>query len=160
MGPDKFLLLGEIQKVVVYMGEDTHISEKTLLDLLPFNPQTTIFNLMDAIIYKKRGKALLYLFQLLETEPPLKIGATLSTLFFNAYTIKRSVEKGEEIEEIAKRLGKKRGGIEKELKRFSKHTSGALFYCFERSLEMDGAIKTGRISPHLALQLFVLEVSG
>lgn len=160
VGDDLRLLDSEIEKLVTYAAGETITSQVVRL-LVPYTAEANIFALMDAISQRDTRRALTNLQQLLaEGAAPPYLHFMLTRQIRILLQVKELSEFGSTSTEIRQKLGLHPFVVEKTLKHVGRFSLEQLEAAFERLLEADQAMKTGRTEPELALQLLVADLAG
>jgi DNA polymerase-3 subunit delta len=156
--PDMTLLRLEIEKVVSYMGDKTDVSHEDILNVVTKSVKTRIFDLTDAVSQNQTAKAIRIIDDLLQIKEPVHfIVAMLSRHLGILIKIKRLEEKKIPQSEMAKTLGIPSFIIGKTRKQASFFSIDTLKQLIRECMETDLAIKSGKMNPRLALELFILK---
>jgi len=156
--PDMTLLMIEIKKVVNYMGVRTDVSREDILAVVTKSIKTKIFDLTDAVSRNQTASAIRIIDDLLQNKEPVHfILAMLSRHLGILMKIKKLEEKGVPQPEMAKITGVPSFIIAKTRKQASLFTTDALKQLIRECMETDLAIKSGKMNPRLALELFVIK---
>ncbi|HYN89176.1 MAG TPA: DNA polymerase III subunit delta [Ardenticatenaceae bacterium] len=160
VGDDLRLLDSEIDKLVTYAADET-IEVRTVRLMVPYAAEANIFELMDALSQRDTRRALGSLEQLLDGQAaPTYLHFMLTRQIRILLQVKELSELGSTIAEIRQKLGLHPFVVDKALKQVKKFTLEDLEAAFERLLESDIAMKTGRTEPELALQLLVADLAS
>lgn len=160
-GTDLRLLDQELEKLAAWVNYARPITAEDVRLLASATPQDNIFALVDALGLRQREGAMRQLQNLLAGDKnPLYILTMIARQFRLILAAKDLAEEGKRTaKEIGQELQIKQAFIVDKLLRQSKHfTLRELEAIQRRLLEMDQAIKTGRMEGRLALELFVVEV--
>ena len=156
--PDMTLLMLEINKVVSYLGDKTAVSREDILNIVTKSVKTKIFDLTDAVSRNQTANAIRIIDDLLQNKEPVHfILAMLSRHLGILMKIKKLEEKRVPQSEMAKIAGVPSFIIGKTRKQASSFTTDALKQLIHECMETDLAIKSGKMNPRLALELFVIK---
>lgn len=159
---NNLLLLGmEIAKLVSYTAGKRSIEPEDVRLLVPEAREARIWDMVDALGMGNGAKAMAELHRLLnEDEPPLRLLGMIVRQYRLLLQIKELEARGARKPEIMKVLKLQDWAVGKLLPQARRHSLPQLEAIYERLLETDVAIKTGRLEPVLALDLLVAELSG
>lgn len=160
VGPKLMLLSNEIDKLMVYVGEDRVIDQTVIKNLVPRTLEQNVFSLIDRIVKRNTEEALLFFYDLLEQkEEPIKILSLLATQFRLIYQVKELYKRGYGQNQTAgylkvhpfrvKLAGEQANGFtEEELQNIMNHLA-----------DIDYKMKTGKMDKKLLLELFILQIN-
>jgi DNA polymerase III subunit delta len=159
IGGDLWAMDGEIQKLLLY-GQERPISEDDVRQLVSCIQEANIFALIDAVAEGRTELAQQLLHRLYDDGvPPTHILALL-TRQFRLIALTRDVGKGLSRLQIQDRLGLKQSYVvDKTLRQARLYDFEGVRRAYEKLLETDLAIKTGKYSDKLALELLVTELA-
>lgn len=156
--PDMTLLKLEIEKVAGYLGDKTKVSREDILNVVTKSVKTKIFDLTDAVSQNQTASAIRIVDDLLQVREPIHfILAMLSRHLGILMKIRKLEEKRIPQTEMAKIAGVPSFVIGKTRKQASYFTADALKKLIRECMETDLAIKSGKMNPRLALELFILK---
>jgi len=150
-GSDLLLLENEIAKITSFASGSAEITEKHVEELCGRSAYKTAFELVDLVVGKKLGEALLPMRDLSAGEKPHRILNLLAWQFRNFIKIK-NLPKGLSEEQISRSLGINRRFLEKTLRESRRFTEAQLAGNLELILEADFFIKRGKLTPQHALE--------
>jgi len=158
VGNDLWQLSNEIKKLISYKkGKEILTRDVELLVRPKIN--SDIFETIDHIASKKKKKALELLHKHLEKgDSPLYLLSMISYQFRNLLAIKDLVERNQSPYFFGKKAGLHPYVIKKSYPLAQKFTSEELKKIYQKILEVDFNIKTGRITPETALDLLIAEI--
>ena len=159
-GNDLSLLDNEIEKLVLYKGQDTIEPDDVAL-LCPYVAEASIFDLVDAL-GERKGKAAAQLLhkKFQEGTDPFYLFAMFIRQFRLLIQVKESAEHGQSPPEIAKTL-KTHPYVTGKLHQQSQNFSmSQLEQVYEHLLDIDIGVKTGRTDMETALDLLVAALAG
>lgn len=149
----------EIQKLIAYIGDRDKIEEKDLENIFSSNFQNDIFKLLDAIGKKQVGEGLKRLdFMLNQGEAIIKISVTLGNQLRNLYKTKLLLEEGYTSKTIASKIGIHPYVASKTVSQCRDFSLGTLENLLNKYLQMDVAMKSGKIQNTIAMELFIMEM--
>lgn len=158
VGNNPLTLESEINKIKIYKGNDTNITEKDILKLTNKNIDTDIFKLIDYIVKNNKNKALEIYNEMLKTnEEPIKVIIMLANQFRLMYQSKELLKKGLSEKDIATTLKVHPYRVKLALQNSREYDSKMLLEFISELADMDINIKTGKINKNLALELFILK---
>lgn len=159
IGGDLWAMDGEIQKLLLYSPERP-ISEDDVRQLTSHVQEANIFALVDAVAEGRTELAQRILHRLYyDGVEPTHILAMI-TRQFRLIAQAKDLEKGLSRPQIQERLGLKASyGLDKTLSQAKMYDFKGVKRAYDKLLETDLAIKTGKYSDKLALELLVTELA-
>jgi DNA polymerase-3 subunit delta len=159
IGGDLWAMDGEIQKLLLYSGERP-ISEDAVRQLVSYIQEANIFALVDAVAEGHTELAQRVLHRLYdEGVSPTHI-LVMITRQFRLIAQARELKKGLSRLQIQDRLGLKQSYVvDKTLGQAKLYDFEGVKRAYDKLLETDLAIKTGKYSDKLALELLVTELA-
>lgn len=177
IGSDSWRLANEIQKLVSYRasrqrgeggkeceaffdykgGKDIQAKDVELL----VRPEidNNIFKTIDALALKNKKKALELLHKHLEKgDSPLYLLSMINFQFRNLLMIRELVEKNQPYYSILRKTHLKPFVIEKSYRMAQRFSLSELKKIYRKIFQADLNIKTGRVEPETALDLFIVEI--
>lgn len=159
VGPDLRLLDNEIRKLLVYRNGEP-ITAGDVLALVTSVRESTVFALVDAIGRQERRSALQLLHEQLDQgEAPLYLLSMIERQFRLILQVKDLSSRNLGRNEMRERLKLHPFVMEKVSGQAFKFSIPQLLEIFQRLLETDVAIKTGRSEPVVAVDLLVSELT-
>lgn len=153
-------LLNEINKISSYVGDRGIVTEEDVEKVCTKSIKVKIFDLTDAISEKNVSKALKLLDDMISLKEPLpKVLFMIARQIRLLMEMKLSESEGLRLEAAAAKARitpYAAGKIQKQAKKFS---IDKLKRVLNESLELDVAIKTGRINDRIAVELLINEFS-
>ncbi len=160
VGNDLWSLAGEIDKLILYTNGH-NIEEKDIKAIVSHAQEANVFSMIDAIMENKIGFAEELLQQLLDH------GATPTYLLWMLHRQVRLIVLSKELiaqkksnKEIQSILGLSDYPLQKTVEQAGKYSEVMLKEFYEKLLETDLAIKTGKYEGELALNILVAELGG
>lgn len=156
-GSDKFALRQALDKLLIYLGDANQI-EVEPVRLLVSQTETDIFLLLELIAARDRNKAFTHLQTLLLKDHASKILSTLGTMINRLYQARWFSSLGLGHQEIAQQLGQNPYVIKMDLQRWKHYKVDQLESGLNRLLELQTRTRSSRLSPELALELWLGEM--
>lgn len=154
-------LLNEINKIISFMGDDRKVTEEIIDKVCSKSVKGRIFDLTDAIAEKNSAKALELLNDLIVLKEPVpKILFMMTRQLRQILEMKLLINEGLNEKEAASKMNILpfiAGKLYKQAQRF---TVDVLKAAINQSLEMDIAIKNGRLDGRIAAELFIAGFCG
>jgi len=159
IGGDLWAMDGEIQKLLIY-SQARSISEDDVRQLVSHVQEANIFALVDAVAEGRTESAQRILHRLYdEGVAPIYI-LTMITRQFRLIALARDLGKGLSRLQIQDKLGLKSNySLDKTLNQAKLYDLEGVKRAYDKLLETDLAIKTGKYSDKLALELLVTELA-
>jgi DNA polymerase-3 subunit delta len=160
IGSDLWILGNEIEKLIIY-SDGRMISRQDVKEVVGFAQQLNVFNLVDAIIEHHPGVAVTALRQLLKNgEQPTYILFMIARQLRLIIRAKSLMNQGERAISIKKALGIKSDFVwEKTVQQIQCFTIPHVIDLYNKLLETDIDIKTGRYDANLAVNMMVTELA-
>lgn len=161
VGDNLWLLDQELEKLVAYTAGKRAIRPEDVRLLVPEARQANIFHMVDALGRKDGKRAIALLHDLLDDgAAPLYLLAMIVRQYRLLLQVKDLVGRGSRRQGIARELKLPDFVVDKMLRQARRYSLPQLEAIYERLLETDLAIKTGRMEPIMALDVLVAELSG
>lgn len=159
IGGDLWAMNGEIEKLLLY-GQGRTIGEDEVRRLVCDAQEASIFALVDAVAERRIESAQRVLHRLYRDGMEPTHILTMITRQFRLIALVGDLEKGLSRPQIQNRLGLKSPyALDKTLAQARLYDFGGVKRAYDRLLETDLAIKTGKYSDRLALELLVTELA-
>lgn len=157
VGPDLRALNNEIEKLVLYVNGERPITKADVALLVPYVEEAEQFGLSNAIGQRDARRAYDQLRKELdEGRSPMAILGSIAAQIRALLEVKDMAERGMSPAEIARTKGWRSDYAAKmRLKEALRFTTARLEQILEMLLELDLAIKTGRIENTLALDMLI-----
>ncbi|MCL6589579.1 MAG: DNA polymerase III subunit delta [Firmicutes bacterium] len=161
LGTDLLRIRTELQKLRAFAGDKAEVSNPDLEALIPGEPESDIFGLIDAVARRDPRLGLPKLEDLLDSgENELKILIMLARQFRNITAAIAAREQGLTPKQLAESLGINPYVAEKSFTQSGQFTLPSLQRILERLINADYNIKTGQREPRLELELAVVEITA
>jgi DNA polymerase-3 subunit delta len=159
VGGDLWAMNGEIQKLLLY-SQERPISEGDVRQLVSHVQEANIFALVDAVAEGRTELAQRILHRLYDEGVPPTYILVMITRQFRLIAQAKDLKKGLSRLQIQDRLGLKSSySLDKTLSQAKLYDFGSVQRAYDKLLETDLAIKTGKYSDKLALELLVTELA-
>jgi DNA polymerase-3 subunit delta len=153
-------ILNEINKLVLYLGDREKASMKDIEKVCSKSIKSRIFDLTDAIAEKNRTKAYKILEDMVVLKEPMpRILFMITRQLRQVLEMRLFLNEGMGLNEAAAKMGLTpyiAGKIARQAREFH---ADDLKKTFEESLELDVAVKTGRISDRMAVEMLIVRFS-
>jgi DNA polymerase-3 subunit delta len=158
VGNDLWRMSEEIKKLIAFK-KGRNIKEKDVEILISPKLELDIFKTIDAISSRNKKMAFKSLHSYLKRgEKPSVLLSIIKYQFRNLIQVKDLIEKGEKISQIKNKLDLHPFVLEKILRISQKFKFEELKKIYQKIFNLDLAIKTGKIEPDLALDLFLAQL--
>jgi DNA polymerase-3 subunit delta len=160
IGRNLRLLDSELEKLITYRGGAGPVRREDVRLLTPYTQEANIFDMVDAIGQQDGAKAVRLLAELeRDGAAPLYLLSMIVRQFRILVQVSDQMGLGRGKEEIAKAIGLHPFPTQKAMEQCRRWRMSALEAAYDRLLETDLAIKTGKLPDALALELLVVELS-
>jgi len=161
-GEDLFLLLSEIKKLTLFIGDNKKIEKSDVEEVVEYTSETKIFNLIYAIVERQKDVAL-KMFDELLTENNTADGMVVSLLlktfsqviFIKELMATTTSRNAFSMDSLSKQFGIKRFAVPKMLSLAKKYQMSQLLEVFHQIEEIDVKSKTGELDRLLHIRLFI-----
>jgi DNA polymerase-3 subunit delta len=161
VGSDSRTLVNELTKLATYVGRGGRITSDTIELLVQDSQEHNLFAFIDDLSLRRSGDALRGLRGLLaDGQAAIYILFMLARQVRILLGVQELAAERKRADEIAAQLGQKPFVVRKALDQVRNFTRPELQRIHDRLLEIDHAIKTGRVQAEVALELLVMEVCG
>jgi DNA polymerase-3 subunit delta len=158
IGNDLWRMSEEIKKLIAFK-KGKEIKERDVEILISPKLEIDIFKAIDAISSRNKKLAFKFLHDLLKRgEKPAVLFSMIKYQFRNLIEVKDLIEKGEKIPQLKNKIELHPFVLEKILRISQKFKIEELRKIYQRIFNFDLAIKTGKIEPALALDLFLAQI--
>lgn len=159
IGGDLWAMDGEIQKLLLY-AQERPIGEDDVRQLVSCIQEANIFAMVDAVAERRTELAQQLLHRLYDDGVPPTHILVLLTRQFRLIALAKDLRKGLSRLQIQDRLGLKQSYVvDKTLSQARLYDFEGVKRAYDKVLETDLAIKTGKYSDKLALELLVTELA-
>ena len=157
VGTDMENIQKELEKLFCYTLDKDSITTEDVEEICTTQITNQIFDMVNAVADKKQRKALEFYNDLLALkEPPMKILALLTRQFKLLLEVKTMDKQGYGRKEIAEKAGINPFVVGKYQVQAKVFSEKELRQIMEDSVEIEEAIKTGRLTDTLGVELFIM----
>ncbi len=154
-------VLNEINKLVLYLGNGKEVGVEDIEKVCTKSIKSRIFDLTDAIAEKNGTKAFAILEDMVVLKEPMpKILFMITRQLRHLLEMKLFIKEGMGLNEVSSKMGLTpyiAGKISRQAKNFEIEMLGKTL---EESLELDIAVKTGKMSDKLAVEMLIVKFSS
>ena len=155
-GDDMENIRSELDKLIAYTGERDVVTEEDLQEVCSVRVSSRIFEMVSLIAAGKTRQAMdLYEDLLTLKEPPMRILFLIARQFNQILRVKELAEQGKEKNEIASRLKLQPFVVGKTISQSRAFSREQILSCVTLCVEMEEAVKTGRLQDRLAVELLI-----
>lgn len=159
VGNESRALANELAKLATYAGKGGTIDQAAVERLVPDQQEQNLFAFLDDLSARRLGAALRGARALIEDgQAPPYVLFMLARQIRILLHVKQLVGQRRRPDDIASELGLKPFIARKAAEQARDFTAAELIAAHDRLIELDHAIKTGKIQAETALELFVVEV--
>ncbi|MFA4998503.1 MAG: DNA polymerase III subunit delta [Candidatus Paceibacterota bacterium] len=164
-GGNLWRLSGEINKLALYKDKDKKINIEDVVLLVKPKIETDIFRTIDAISEKKKNIAISLIHQHLKTgDNPVYLLTMINFQFRNLLILKsedsdyRFNKSYGDVWALSKKLGMNPYVVKKTMQQIGKFSLEELKKIYRKISQIDFSIKTGKVDPEAALDLFISSI--
>ncbi len=158
VGSDLWRMENEIQKIAAF-GLGKEVVKKDIAVLVRPRIESDIFKTIDAVAQGEKQTALQFIRKHIEKgDSPVYLFSMINYQFRNLLMIKDFIEKRKPYDAIAKLSGLHPFVVKKGYYLSHKFAFSELKKIYQRIFQIDLEIKTGRIEPEAALEIFIAEI--
>ncbi len=159
IGPHLRIIDSELEKLALYAG-DRVITKADLAVMCPYAREASIFDMVDALGHRRTATAFRLLAQMRsQGAHPLYLLTMIVRQYRILLQVKDYMGRGMRKDEIASALRLHPYPTQKAMAQCRNYTPRQLETIYDRLLETDVAIKTGRLEANLALDMLVVELA-
>ncbi len=159
-GNDMENIRSELEKLYGYTYGRTDITEEDVETVCTAQTTNRIFDMINAAAEKRQKRAMeLYNDLLALKEPPMRILFLIARQFNQLMQVKELKSHGYDSGQIAKKLGIAPFIIKNALRQSSYFSLDALTESVKECVELEEAVKTGRINDQLSVELLLIKLS-
>lgn len=160
-GTDMENITKELEKLYCYAYERDAITKEDVDAVCVTQISNHIFDMVDAAAQKKQQKALELYYDLLALkEPPMRILFLLIRQYRILFQVKGFLKAGYGRKEIASKAGLHPFVAGKYMDLTKRFPSRELRAIMEEGAELEQSVKTGRLTDHMAVELFLVKYSS
>lgn len=151
----------ELEKLLCYTLDKRVIEAEDVEAIATEQTANKIFEMVNAIAEHNRRKALdLYYDLLMLKEPPMRIMYLISRQFQILLNIKDMAAKGLDAQTMAQKAGIPPFAVRRNLTQAKGFTFAQLKRAIADGVELEEAVKTGRMNDQMAVELFIVRYSA
>jgi DNA polymerase-3 subunit delta len=160
-GDDMDNIRTELDKLISFLGEREAVSSEDIEAICTRQISSRIFDMITAVAQKKQELALRYYRDLLALrEPPLRILFLLTRQFNQLLQVKELSRRDIDRKELAKKAGITPFIAGKIINQASAFSADILIQYIEKCANAEEAVKTGRMTDQLAVELMIVTLSS
>ncbi len=149
-------LHNELEKIALYTGEKSTITQQDLIEIMSAIPEISIFSMIDAVSQKQVGKALELIGEQMQAgEHPLKLISLLARQVRMMWQAKEMSTSGYSSRDIAERLGVVPFIGEKMIKQSRIFTTGILKQTMVALAAADHHLKSGKANSMVLEEIII-----
>ena len=157
VGHDLLVLNTELEKLIIYMGDEKKLDGSIIKKVLVKNIMDTIWDLMDVILINDKKRTLELYNSLLELgEDPVKIYNIIASSYRLMLEARTLNDAGFTNKDIASNLGVHPYRVELALNKSRRYDKEILINQIERLYDLDLKVKSGKVEPVLGLNNYLL----
>ena len=159
IGPNLRIIDSELEKLALYAG-DRPITLADVRLLCPYAKEASIFDMVDALGNRRTSAAFRLLAQMRnQGAHPLYLLSMIVRQYRILLQVRDYMNQGMGLNDIVSALKLHPYPAEKAMRQARGYTIAQLQRIYDRLLETDAAIKTGRLEANLALDMLVVELA-
>lgn len=148
----------ELKKICNFIAEKTVLELDDIKKIISKPMENNIFELVDAVGEKNGSRALkIFSNMLISSEPEVRILHMIIRQFKILYLVKLMVDRGYTTISIAPKLSLPQYIVKKYVKQANIFSCKDLLNVLNKGLEADKNIKTGKMTPRLAIEILITE---
>lgn len=161
VGNDMESLDRELEKLLCYCLDQETIELPDVEAVCPQPVTNKIFDMVSAIVERRRKDALEMYYDLLALrEPPMRILFLITRQYNILLQLKDLKRRGMSTGEMAKEAKLQAFVVNKSLRQASRLSIASIKRILTYSVEMEEAVKTGRMNDRIAVELVIMEASA
>lgn len=154
-GGEKHKLEREIEKIILYIGEQNIIKSDDVRKLVS-NDQSDVFEFLEYLGKREVDNALIQINKLIVKDNPIKVIATISSTFKSLYNQKLLAEDNMSNADIAKELSQRPFIVDKNLKLWRNYNSKELRSILKHLVDIDLKFKSVAVNHKLEFEKFII----
>jgi DNA polymerase-3 subunit delta len=159
LGSELSLLVQEIHKMALYVGENGTVNEEIVDSLTPRTLESNVFALVDHVVHRRFNEAFTICSDLLkQNEEPIKIMALLGRQFRIIFQTKELQRQGYSERQIASQLKLHPYAVKLAGKQGKTFNEQELKQILDQLADADYAMKTGKMEKRLVMELFITKL--
>lgn len=159
IGPNLRIIDSELEKLALYAG-DRPVTQEDVRLMCPYAKEASIFDMVDALGNRRTPVAFRLLAQMRnQGAHPLYLLTMIVRQYRILIQVKDYMNQGMNLNDIASTLKLHPYPTEKAMRQARHYTPDQLQRIYDRLLDTDVAIKTGKLEANLALDMLVVELA-
>lgn len=151
----------ELEKLICYTLDKDVISAEDVEAVATEQTTNKIFEMVNAIAEHNQRKALdLYYDLLTLKEPPMRIMYLITRQFQILFRIRDMASKGFDNQTMAQKAGIPPFAVKRNVSQAKGFTMAQIRQALEDGVELEEAVKTGRMNDQMAVELFIMRYSA
>lgn len=160
-GTDMSNISSEVEKLICYTWDRSVVTETDIEAVCSEQMENRIFDMIRAVTEKKQEQALTLYYDLLALkEPPMRILYLIARQYNQMMQVKELSELGCRLQEISSKLGIQSFLVRNYLNYGRQYTAQKLLEIVKRCTDTEEAVKTGRMTDTLSVELLIVEFSS
>ncbi len=160
-GTDMNQIAGEVEKLICYTLERAVVTKADIDSICAEQIENRIFDMIRAVTEQNQERALELYYDLLSLkEPPMRILFLLARQYNQILQVKELLEHGNGQQEIAGKLGMQSFIVKNCMNYGKRYTQEELVQMVRACTETEEAVKTGRLTDVLSVELLIVEFSS
>lgn len=160
-GTDMSNISSEVEKLICYIWDRSVVTETDIEAVCSEQMENRIFDMIRAVTEKKQEQALTLYYDLLALkEPPMRILYLIARQYNQMMQVKELSELGCGLQEISSKLGIQSFLVRNYLNYGRQYTAQKLLEIVKRCTDTEEAVKTGRMTDTLSVELLIVEFSS
>lgn len=161
VGTDMGNITKELEKLFCYVLDKERITREDIDAICVTQISNKIFDMINAVAEKNQKAALDYYYDLLALkEPPMRILFLLTRQYRILYQVRGLMKKGYVRKEIASKAGLHPFAAGKYMDQAKRFHSKEIREILEESADIEQRVKTGLLTDHLAVEIFLVKYSS
>lgn len=161
VGTDMENITKELEKVFCYTLDRDVVLREDIDAVCVTQISNHIFDMVNAVAEKQQKRALELYYDLLALkEPPMRILFLLTRQYRGLYQVKQLAKKGYGRKEIAEKAGLHPFAVGKYMEQAKRFHIKELRAILEDSADIEQRVKTGLLTDHLAVEIFLVKYSS
>lgn len=160
-GDDMENIANELEKLLCYTAEKDSVELEDVYAICTVTTENKIFDMIRAVAEKQQRRALDLYYDLLSLkEPPMKILFLIARQFNQMLLLKDLRAQGFDSQTVASKAGLSSFIAKKALAQAAKFEQSVLQRAVQDCVEMEHAVKSGKIGDRLAVEMLIVKYSA
>lgn len=159
-GADMSNIASELEKLICYTLDRSVVTREDIETVCSEQIENRIFEMIRALTERKQEQALALYYDLLALkEPPMRILYLIGRQYNQILQVKELSEQGNGLQEISSKLGIQSFLVRNYLNYAKQYSAGELLNRVQTCTETEEAVKTGRMTDVLSVELLIVSFS-